>query len=256
MINLLKIELLKIIKGKEKNIIIYSFIFMLLSPIISTFLSESSYNKEFLSNIYRFFEYNFEFLFSLSIGIFSIWCICNEFKNKSIKFYLMSKYSRTEVFLSKFAAINIFTIICFLITYVLYCIIAYLISDKMPIVINYESISFFNLFLHLVILCSVIIAYIIVMVSFTAMLAYIVKKQGVAILIFIIINSLMTLLFGGIYELSVIPRYSFFYASQLYSLIWEFNNIHMILRYLLPCISNTFLFLTISLIAFDKYKYN
>ena len=256
MFNLLKIELFKIRKGKEKYIIILSFIFMLISPIVSTFLSESSYDKDFISNIYRFFEYNFEILFPLSIGIFTICVICNEFKNKSIKFYLMSEYNKSEIFLSKFLAINIFVIMCFIITYIIYSIIGYVISGKMPIIINYKAISISNLIFDLILLAVVTILYIIVIIAFSSMLAYITKKQSVSVLLFIIINSLMLLMFGGIYELSVIPRYSFFYASELYSIIWDFNDIHLILRYILPCISNTFLFLTISLIAFDKYQYN
>lgn len=256
MINLIKIELFKIIKGKEKYIIILSFLFMILSSFISISFSQSSYNKEFLSNIYRFFEYNFEFLFPISIGLFSICCICNEFKNKSIKFYLMSKYSRIKILLSKYFALNTFVIITFLITYFLYCIIAYITSDKQPIMVDFQNISLSNLILNLIIISIVTILYINVIISFCILLSYITKKQSLSILLFIIINSLMTLLFGGVYELSVIPRYSFFYASELYSLIWDFNNIHTILRYSLPCISNNFLFLLISTISINNYKYD
>ncbi len=253
--NLLKIELFKIFKGKEKNVIILSFTFMILSPLISIFLSESSFDKEFLSNIYRFFEYNFSTLFPLSIGIFSIWNIGNEFKNKTIKYYIMSKYSRFQMLIAKFFSINIFTIICFLITYILYCIIAYLTSDKVSVIVNFETITTSSLILNLSLIGITTIFYIIAIVTFSITLAYIFKRQNVAILIFIIITSLMLLLFGGIYELSIIPRYSFFYASELYTLIWQFNNFHMFLRYILPCVSNIFILLILSSVSFDKYKY-
>lgn len=253
--NLLKIELFKIKNGKEKYIIIISFVFMILSSSISILFSESSYNITFATNIYRFFEYNFQLLFPLSIGIFTIAFICKEFKNKTIKYYIMSKYNRLQFFIAKFIATNIFIILSFIITFFTYSIIAYYLSDKQQVIINYSNIQLEDIIFKLIIFTILICLYISCIISFTTFLSYISKKQSVSILVFIIINSLMLLFFGGVYELSVIPRYTFFYAAELYSLIWDPDNIYLAIRYGLPCLSNLFLFLSLSLLSFDKYEY-
>lgn len=254
LLSLIKVELIKIKKLKTWRILMVSFLLMIILSILEL-KRLSDIGLDYITVYNMFFEKNATILLPLSIAIFSLSNTCNEFKNKSIKNLIMSKYSRTNIILSKYIAILISSILAYIITIVLYSFIAYLFSDKSQIYIRYEPINGVKLILHLIELNFMNLIYIASIVAFSFLLGVVIKKQGISILIFIVAFNFISIFIMALsYAGSTLGSTLFIKFSPS-----EFIGVNgyyftKFIR-LLPCISNIFLFLAISDFSFKKYQY-
>lgn len=253
--NLISVELYKILKGKDKYILIVSFILMFLLSWTSISNAIDSNINSFFYNFSSFFKVNFELLFPLSIGIFTISLICNEYPNNTIKNYLMTGYSKEKILFSKLISILLSVVFIFLITIIVFLYLSYFLSDKSPIYINFKITSLKEITLNIVSVIVMILFYILAIVSFSLMLGYLTRRKGLSILIYIILITVISLLYGGLKSLLTIPCYTFFQTSGVYTYIGIYGFTFNKIMDVIPSISNSSLFLAIALFAFNKYKY-
>lgn len=253
--NLISVELYKILRGKDKYILVCSFLLMFLLSWTNISHAIDSNINSFFYNFSSFFKINFDLLFPLSIGIFTISSICNEYTNNAIKNYLMSGYSKEKIVFSKLISIFLSVIFIFLITIVIFLYLSYSLSDKSPIYINFKITSFKLIILNIASVILMILFYIFAIVSFSLMLGYLTRRKGLSILIYIILITVISVLYGGLKNLLTIPCYTFFQTSNVYNYIgiygFGFNKIMDII----PSLSNSSLFLATAIFAFNKYEY-
>lgn len=255
--DLIKIELYKISKGRDKYILIVSFslmIFLAWTSII-TGIDSNSMNRSFYFNLSKFFQVNFELLLPLSIGIFTISLVCNEFSNKTIKNYLMSGYTKEKILFSKLISIYIVVSLVFLITISIFIYLSYFLSDKSAIYRNFRVASNMEISLNIIGVIGMILLYIFAVISFSLMLGYLTKKKGVSILIYIILITIILLLYSGLRKLLTVPSYTFFQTSNVPTYIGVYGFYFNKIRDTIPSISNSALFLAIALLAFHKHEY-
>lgn len=256
MLKLIKIEFMKLRYGKSKNILITSLLIMLLLPILITYGSvEGTVDYSFFSLLNEYYSISYYLLLPIALGVFTLSNVCNEFKNKAIKNTIMTKYSRSSIILAKFIVLSVSAIFCYLISVLIYYVWAYVKSGDSIIYINYKAVSVGELALNLILANIETIFYMLAVISFSFMLGFAIKKQGISLLIYIFVITIVSTFlssiqkYGGLY-----PRLIFTTLSNLEYLGINGFNYSRIVR-ILPGLSNTFLFLAISDFSFRRYKY-
>lgn len=253
--NLIKIELYKLRKGKSKYILFFSFLIMFIFSLIRLHYLQVERKGNFFHALVGFYDINYELVLPISIGIFTLVSICNEFNNKPIKNLIMSKYHKTSIILSKYITLFISTVVVYSITVGLYTLISYMVSDDSPIYLDYKTSTFTDIFFNIIQYNLIIIFYIASIIAFSLMLGLIFKKQGISILVYIISTTFLIVLTyyletGGV----TFQRYTFFnFATMDYLGVTGYTFSKLI--DLIPAFSNSFLFLGISMIIFNKYQY-
>ena len=256
MLKLIKIEFMKLRYGKSKNILITSLLIMLLLPILIAYGSvEGTVDYSFFSLVDEYYSINYYLLLPIALWVFTLSNVCNEFKNKAIKNTIMTKYSRSSIILAKFIVLAVSAILSYLLCVSIYYIWAYIKSGDSIVYINYKVASVGEIALNLI-LCNIeTIFYMLAVISFSFMLGFTIKKQGISLLIYIFVITIVAVFlnsvqkYGGLY-----PKFIFTTLSNLEYLGISGFNYSRVVR-MLPGLSNTFLFLAISDFSFRRYKY-
>lgn len=252
---LVNIELLKIRYGKAKYILTISSLIMIITPYIVILFSEKGMDKDFFSMYSTFLNINYNLLLPMSIGVFTLSNICNEFKNKSIRISLMSKYSRSKIIISKYLALALVSLIIFITCNFIFIILSYILSDKSPIRFNYGVASIYDIIINLLEINLLACCYILAIISFCFMLGLLIKKQGVSLLVYIVMITIISTVFNTLEgSRFILPELLFTKLSQL-KYIGVPGYMYDKLMSVLPCISNILLFLSISDLSIKKYQY-
>lgn len=244
---LIKIELLKNKYGKKKYILILSSLVMVIIPYIYIMFSREILDKNFI-NIYSIFiDINYNLIMPISVGVFILSNVCNEFKNKSISIFIMSEYSRSKIIIAKYLVLTFISLSIFILCNFIFIIISYILSDKsLLIYFNYKVASLYDILINLLEVNLSACIYISAVISFCFMLGLCLKKQGVSILIYIVVITFISTVFNTLEGTRfILPDLLFTKASQLRYIGVSGYTYGKIIS-LLPCISNIFLFLSIS----------
>lgn len=253
--DLIKIELYKITKGRSKNVLIFSFIIMFLFPIISL-KGTVGRNNDFYSNLLQFYDINYDLILPISIGVFTLIFVCDEFKNKPIKNLIMSKHSRPSIIIAKYISILIAIILAYIFTISIYTLISYFVSDKTPIYFNYKVSPRKDIIFNLLEYNLIVILYMAAIIAFSLMLGLIFKKQGISILIYILVITFLTIVYSGLDKAEIpILRYTFMAASYIDDYIAVPGQFYTKITNIIPIFSNVFLFLGIGTAVFNRYEY-
>lgn len=253
---LIKIELLKNKYGKKKYILILSSLVMVIIPYIYIMFSREILDKNFI-NIYSIFiDINYNLIMPISVGVFILSNVCNEFKNKSISIFIMSEYSRSKIIIAKYLVLTFISLSIFILCNFIFIIISYILSDKsLLIYFNYKVASLYDILINLLEVNLSACIYISAVISFCFMLGLCLKKQGVSILIYIVVITFISTVFNTLEGTRfILPDFLFTKASQLRYIGVSGYTYGKIIS-LLPCISNIFLFLSISDLVIKKYQY-
>lgn len=245
--NLIKNELFKINKSKNKNIIIFTFLFLLLWSSISYLIIDNS--DGFISNLINFYNFGIPILIPVSICAFTISNICDEYNSKSIKYLILSKYSNSEIVVSKFISISVYTIFIYMITIIIYTILNFNYSDVSNIYINFKLVSKFDLIFNILETNIYILLYILSIISMSIMLGILFKRYDISLLIFMVI-------FIFIFSIDhKYLNYTFFVGSKSHEYLGLFGYYSDKLINLLSSLGSIFFTLFISIIIMDKQEY-
>lgn len=244
--NLIKTELYKIKKSTYKNMLILSFLAIF---ILSAIPVLSGNNTVFFSNIIEFYRLGIGIIIPVSIAIFTLSSICDEYSNKTIKYLITSDYSRYQIVWAKFVANVIYTSIIFFTVALLYFVLNFLFSDVSNLYLNFIHISKFELVIHMIESHFYIWLYIISIISFSLMLGIIFKRQDISILIFILV-----LIFAFLINHDIL-RYTFFMGAQAYNFIGTSGLYSDKLINIISSISSISLSLFVSCSVLEKFEY-
>lgn len=243
---LIKTELYKINRTKSKYIFIFSFILIFLISISEIIRYENNTIFEILISCYSF---GLPLIVSFGLAAFVVSNICGEFNSKSIKYLIMSGYSRNCIVMSKFFSISLYVSIIYILVTLIYLILSMGMTDVTNVYINFSKISLSKLLIHILDVNFYIWIYLISIISFSMMLSFTFKKVDVILVIFILV--LGTIYLMG-YDAS---KYTFFIGMDSYNYIGLYGQFPEKIINILSSISNILFNLFISCMVLKKYQF-
>lgn len=243
--NLTNIERFKIKKSINKYLIIAPISITFLLSICTILMQKDNL---FFYNISIFSNFGFSLLIPLGIGLFCITSVCSEYKNKTIRYVLNSKFSNVQIVLSKFISIIKYILEIYLIFITIYYIFCFYISDTSQIYINFVKLDIISLIRYLIELTFYDFIYLSSVSSIAISIAFLLKRQDLPILLYFLIIVGVSLID---YDIS---KYTFISAS-----LYDYSNLFGLysdkITVILSSISNIFLNIYISALSLKKFTY-